>query len=348
MQYTHYNHIRCRSLLMTILLFLACFSTVSQAKIVFSSKRNDDTLYHIYVMEDNGRNVHRISNTAFYDEYPRWFPDGKQIMFKRDLAQRDGNFNSEFYIFDVNGDNEHNFMANHPTDDFPVLSPDGKQIVFVSKRAGEWDIYTYHLETGHLKQLTDNLDADARSYMMDWSPDGTQIAYEHNSKGEGSNIWTMNADGTRKRQLSPRHKGNGSFMNRRHPIWSPSGKYIMYAEQELTGNLWNGNLKKLAGRIVIQNVGTGVRDALDFPIEDTVYTGCWMGNDRTVLLPIKMDWDAPDSDYDIYRYDLGTRKLKNLTKMPGGDYDPHWIEGSLAVFPLDKLTVRWGQLKKTD
>ena len=345
-----YNHIHCKGLLVTILLLLAYFSTVSQAKIVFTSKRNDDTLYHIYVMEDNGSNVRRITNPAFYDKYPRWFPDGKQIMFQRDLTQGSG-FNSEFYIIDVNGGNEHNFMANHPTDDFPVLSPNGKQIAFTSKRAGEWDIYTYHLEIGHLKQLTDNFDADgwsAWSYDPDWSPDGKKIAYKHSSEAEGSNIWTMNADGKRKHRLSPLHKQNASFLNRRHPIWSPSGKYIMYAEQELAENLWNGDLEKLAGRIVIQNVNTGVREEHDFPIEDTVYTGCWMGNDRTVLLLIKMDWDDPDANYDIYRYDLVSRKLKNLTKLPGDDYDPHWIEGSLAVFSLDKLTVRWGQLKQTD
>ena len=106
--------------------------------------------------------------------------------------------------------------------------------------------------------------------------------------------------------------------------------------------------KKRFERLVIQNVNIGVREIHDFPISDIVLSGCWMGNDRTVLLVIKMNLGAPNANYEIYRYDLRSRKLINLTKQPGGDYDPHWISGTLAVFPIGKLTIRWGQLKQTD
>ena len=198
MRYTRFSRLHRVSLFLTILLLFGCLPTVSHAKIVFSSKRNGDTLYHIYVMEDNGSNVRRITDPAFYDINPRWFPDGKQIMFQRDLTRGGGEYNSEFYIMDDQGFGEYNFMAHHPTDGYPVLSPDGKQIAFESTRAGEWDIYTYHLESGHLRQLTDNLDNREWSTRMDWSPDGNQIVYEHNGK-DGDNIWTMKADGTKKK-----------------------------------------------------------------------------------------------------------------------------------------------------
>ena len=85
-----------------------------------------------------------------------------------------------------------------------------------------------------------------------------------------------------------------------------------------------------------------------FSVKDIVTTGCWMENDRTVLLPIKKDWDAPTANYEIYRYDLVSRQLTNLTNQPGGDYGPHWIRGSLAVVPAEKLTILWGQLEQTD
>lgn len=48
----------------------------------------------------------------------------------------------------------------------------------------------------------------------------------------------------------------------------------------------------------------------------------------------------------IYRYDLVSRRLTNLTNQPGGDYGPHWISGALAVFPAGKMTTLWAQLKQ--
>ena len=232
-------------------------------------------------------------------------------------------------------------MENHPTDFYPVPSPDGKQVVFVSRRTGTGgDIYTYHLERGQLRQLTDNLNTDGASHRMDWSPDGRKIAYEHDTAAEGSNVWIMNADGSRKRRLSPRDKGGITFLSRGAPSWSPSGKYIMYTEEERKAE--NRNWPRLKESLVVQNVTTGVRAVHEFPVEDNVVTGCWMGDDRTVLLPIKMDWEAPTANYEIYRYDLGSRRLTNLTNQPGGDYGPHWIRGPLAVVPAGKLPILWG------
>ena len=132
------------SLLLAILLLFGCLPTVSHAKIVFSSKQNGDTLFHIYVMEDNGSNVLRITSPDFFDLNPRWFPDGKRILFQRDLTRGSGQRDNEFYIINANGRNERNFMENHPTDFYPVPSPDGKQVVFVSRRTGTGgDIYLY-------------------------------------------------------------------------------------------------------------------------------------------------------------------------------------------------------------
>ncbi len=214
MKYIEKGHLSV-SLLLAILLLLGV--SISHAKIVFSSKRNEDTLYHVYMMEDNGNNVRRVTSPSFYDRAPRWFPDGQRILFERDLSQGNGAVsNAEFYIIDAKGRNEHRFMANHPTDVHPAPSPDGKQVAFSSERSGEQEIYTYHLESGHLEQLTDNRDTGAWSRRMDWSPDGRKIAYEHES-AKGDDIWIMNADGSDKRRLSPPEFGADTFFVRGVP-----------------------------------------------------------------------------------------------------------------------------------
>ena len=320
----------------------------SHAKIVFHSKRNGDTDRHIYVMEDNGSNVRRVTSVDFYDHYPRWFPDGQRILFVRDLSRGNGSvFNAEFYIIDVDGRNERRFMDNHPTDVAPSLSPDGTQVAFTSSRRDRLsdDIYTYHLESGQLKRLTDNLKSGDWSRRTDWSPDGRKIAYEHESKEDGDNVWIMGVHGGGKRRLSVLGPGD-LFDARGGPRWSPSGKYIMYTE-----HIWDvnkGDFRAVTIRVVIQEVRTGIRRFHHFSIKDLIADGCWMGDDQTVLLPIKREWDAPGANYEIYRYDLVSRQLTNLTNQPGGDSGPHWISGTLAVFPGGKLTTLWGKLKQVD
>ena len=105
---------------------------------------------------------------------------------------------------------------------------------------------------------------------------------------------------------------------------------------------------QLKESLVVQSVHTGVRTVHRFRLKDYVLGGCWMGNDRTLLLQIKKDWESPTANFEIYRYDLVSRQLTNLTNHPGVDHGSHWIRGTLAVFPGGKLTTLWGKLKQTD
>ncbi|WP_433295313.1 TolB family protein [Actinoplanes sp. CA-030573] len=55
-----------------------------------------------------------------------------------------------------------------------------------------------------------------------WSPDGKRIAYL-----TGTQLWTMNADGTGPKRLTTRAAGG--------PAWSPDGKWIAFASLSCTG-----------------------------------------------------------------------------------------------------------------
>ena len=329
---------RFRSGAITVLIFLLLLLQTTHAKIVFNSSRSDGSTHQLYVMEDNGRNVHRLTHSEFHDEKPRWFPDGKQILFERGLTKEAANvFDSKFYILSVKGDPElHRVPHTHPTDTFPAVSPDGKQIAFKSFRTGEWDIYVMDLDGTNLIRLTNHAWSDGRS-QMDWSPTGNQLTYEARE-----DILIIKADGTEKEPFSPRKPPN-FFLG--GPSWSPSGTYIMYPE---THRKANGDLRIVAARLIVQNVFTRQREQHHFGNKALIAAQCWMRNDRTVLLSMKADFDTPTSNYEIYRYSLDSRKLTNLTNHPKDDYHPHWSPGFLSVFPLDKLTIQWGHLKQMD
>ncbi|MED5508128.1 MAG: PDZ domain-containing protein, partial [Planctomycetota bacterium] len=76
---------------------------------------------------------------------------------------------------------------------YPSISPDGEQVVF-SWRGDLWLVPT---EGGEAKRLTVHPGIDSRS---DWSPDGTEIAFESDRDGY-RNIWVVRADGSGVRQV---------------------------------------------------------------------------------------------------------------------------------------------------
>ncbi len=312
------------------------------AKIVFQARieHTGDTLSHIYAMEDDGSNLRRITSPQRYDRVPRWFPDGKQIVFERDWGYGKQNTGDtrhrEFFIIDETGMNEHSFMDNHRKDTDPVPSPDGQYILFDSYRDNKYlDIYSYDLVRKKLNQLThNNTIEDGFTQRPTWSPDGNKVVY-HNV---GDTIWIMDSDGSRKERITPFHQGN-TFLNRAYQSWSPSGKYIMYYESEFV----NEPLKVITNHIIIQNVWTDTRTIHKFPVEGRFTGLAWMGNDNSVLFAYREQ--RSDSPRNIYRYELNSRKMTKLTDFPlGHAIFPHWVEGSLAVSPQDKITTCWGHL----
>jgi len=52
-------------------------------------------------MNADGSNIKRLTNSSFYDGYPRWSPDGSKIVFE---STRDGNY--QIYKMDVTGLNQ--------------------------------------------------------------------------------------------------------------------------------------------------------------------------------------------------------------------------------------------------
>ena len=325
-----------KKLSITCCLLLFLLSLVSNAKIVFESKRAGTGFYNIYVMNDDGSNVQRLTNASSHDLSPRWISDGKQILFLRDFDPS-YKYDHKFFIIDADGRNEQLLHDEHPTDDRPAMSPDGKYLAFTSERSGEQDIYVKNLATGQIKQLTHNEDG-RMSDRMDWSPDGRKIVYEHRAEA-GDSIFIMNTNGSNKKLFSL-FRGEAPFMTAA-PHWSPDGRYIMYPEMERTPDFKD----VVSVYTVIQNVFTGFRE-IHLKGFFTAHAR-WMG-ERNIVFSAQENYRDPDAQYDIYRYSLISKKVENLTNHPGTDGNPDWTAGALSVSPADKLTVLWGALKQME
>jgi hypothetical protein len=192
-------------------------------KIIFVSNRGDTNVqgsspvskisFKIFVMNADGTNQTKLSESSFEDESPRWSPDGSKIAF---VSKRDGN--SEIYVMSSDGTNSLR-LTNSPTFDImPAWSPDGSKIAFRSDRDGNPEIYVMNSDGTDLKRVTKNLSSDESPA---WSPDGTKLLFVSrrdnikNANGDFVNeIYVMNSDSSNINRLTNNSDDDNS------PSWS--------------------------------------------------------------------------------------------------------------------------------
>ena len=127
-----------------------------------------------------GKRIRKLSNTAstahfdalrYVESSGTWSPDGKYFAY----AVFAGGDN-ELVIVDAG--NGKQWKKVKPLRDGainnPSWSPDGRSIAFSGTVGGFSDLYLYDLESGDVRQLTDDKYAD---FSPDWSPDGATIVF---------------------------------------------------------------------------------------------------------------------------------------------------------------------------
>lgn len=104
-----------------------------------------------------------------------------------------------------------------------TLSPDGQRFVTSSRRAGNWDVWIYDLQTTLWTQVTQDPGDD---FEAKWSPDSSTLAFCSTRTGQ-KDIWTFDLKTGAEKQLT------FSTEDDEYPGWSPDGKDIVY-----TGGPW--------------------------------------------------------------------------------------------------------------
>ncbi len=247
-------------------------------------------------------------------------------------------------------------------------SPPGK-IVFYSERDGNAEIYVMDPDGTNLVRLTRNA---SNEFCPDWSPDGTQIAYESDRDDPNpvrcfpnctSRIYVMDADGTDERRLMDLPGTEG------HLDWSPDGRSIVFqADRDADGKNeiyvvsaeggeprvviddgfddtapdWSPDGTSIAfssdrgGSLdifVIGVDGTGLRKIVDTGISD--YFPDWAPDGREILF-FAADW--PRIRQDICVVEVDGPGLARLTDTPRvADESAQWApDGERIVFQSDR------------
>jgi hypothetical protein len=165
------------------------FSPIDKSLIFHSRASGDEPA--VYRVVNGVGEVMRREGFPIQGQSAKWSPDGQQFVYSSCLGGNCGIIRSN-----IDGGSPV-ILSDHPTDTNPDFSPDGATVVFMSKRSGNWEIYTVGSEGGPITALTSD---PANDGLPTWSPDGGKIAYVANRDGEWS-VWDMDPDGGNQRRL---------------------------------------------------------------------------------------------------------------------------------------------------
>ena len=313
---------------MRIAILVACLlATTSplQGKIVFQSGRNGNL--DIYSMNSDGMDQTQLTHSEARDFEAAWSPNGRKIVFTRTRDDED----LEIYVMDADGGNQRNLTQHPALDGSPDWSPDGSQIAFTSERANGLSIFVMDTDGTNVRQLTEG----PFDVVPKWSPDGKRIAFEAMlGRGDGRQVYIMNADGTNRWQASEPIPQAGLFLMG----WSPDGTEILYtaAIDDLVQH----------SSLVIATLHPRRHEAVKYervllPKKMHLNTAAWGADGKSVLATLREEGGA----WNIYRAYLSDGQLIQLTDNPTTDIAPHEWNPRLSVSPQELVPKRWGEIK---
>jgi len=151
--------------------------------LVFFSRRQSDRRSRVYQVNVIGgdREMRRDAGPVL-GEYPAWSRDGT-------IVYRDRSSQITLARMNADGSNLQTLLSDGSAI-APSISPDGQSIAVMSKKDGNWEIYSLRIDGSGLKRLTTH---DASDGLPAWSPDGKVIAFVSDRDDEWA-MWAVTVE----------------------------------------------------------------------------------------------------------------------------------------------------------
>lgn len=182
----------------------------------------------------------------------------------------------------------------------PTWSPDGREVVFTTNLTGRFNLWKVSASGGWPIQL---LQSDDRQFGAVWSPDGKWIVYDQDfGGGELYDIFAIPSDGGQPINLT-----NTPDISESDAHFSPDGNTLAISYRPKDSS--NNNIALLDWKT------RKVRKLTDEQTKNREWFGAiWSSDGKTIFANRA---NAGHTDSDVYRIDVGSGRLENLTPHEG-------------------------------
>ena len=189
----------------------------------------DPALGAIKLTNFGGSDVTNLTGYRDLSANPSWSPDGRQIVFERDLEgdpQGFGASGGELCVMNADGSAQTQLTDNEVLDEGPAWSPDGTLIAFVRTVPGAADegdkgadLWTINPDGSGERQL-----ATGAGFVEEpeWSPDGQRILFSR-VRQPHADVMTIRPDGSGLQRILTERTG-GAIMD---ATWSPDSRSVL-------------------------------------------------------------------------------------------------------------------------
>ena len=136
----------------------------------------------IYLMNADGSNVRRLTDTPGYDGGPFFSPDGKRIIWRR--FDKTGAF-ADVFTMDLDGSDVRQLTDFGAMSWAPYFHPSGDYVVFASNKLGYSNFEVYLVDAAGTKEPVRVTHSAGFDGLPVFSPDGKQLAWTSSRTADG-------------------------------------------------------------------------------------------------------------------------------------------------------------------
>lgn len=137
-------------------------------------KANPASMIDIYIMDADGSNVKRLTQTKSYDGGPFFSPDGKRIVWRR---FSDNGREAEIFTMNIDGSDQKQITRLNAMSWAPFYHPSGKYIIFATNLHGHRNFELYIVDTDGQKEPVRVTDKEGFDGLPVFTPDGHYITW---------------------------------------------------------------------------------------------------------------------------------------------------------------------------